>query len=197
MRSVSGDLQQGFAVNTSQGSFTSRLVLGCHGKRSALDLNRPFTQKHSPFVAVKAHYRGLELPSVIELHAFPGGYCGLSQIEAKEINVCWIAHERILGSKNRSVPDALLQNPILADRFESMRCVRRSQHRLSQISFALKKKFDGDVCMVGDSAGMITPLCGDGMAMALRSAELAIPLVVKFLRQDLSKIDFKNQYEAV
>ncbi len=197
VRSVSGDLRQGFAVNTNQGSFTGRLVLGCHGKRSALDLNRPFTQKHSPFVAVKAHYRGLELPGVIELHAFPGGYCGLSQIETGEINVCWIAHERILNSKNRSVPDALLQNPILADRFESMQCVTRSQHRLSQISFALKKRFDGDVCMVGDSAGMITPLCGDGMAMALRSAELAIPLVVKFLRQDLSEIDFKNQYEAV
>ena len=197
VRSISGDLQQGFVVNTSQGNFTSRLVLGCHGKRSALDLSRPFTQKHSPFVAFKAHYTGLELPGVIELHAFPGGYCGLSQIETGEINVCWIAHERILSSKNRIVPDALLQNSILADRFESMQCVRRSQHRLSQISFALKGKFDGDVCMVGDSAGMITPLCGDGMAMALRSAELAIPLVSRFLQWDLSETDFKCQYEAV
>ncbi|GAP99534.1 NAD(P)/FAD-dependent oxidoreductase [Leptolyngbya sp. NIES-2104] len=196
VRSVSGDLQQGFVVNTNQGSFTSSLVLGCYGKRSALDRSRPFTQKHSPFVAFKAHYTGLELPGVIELHAFPGGYCGLSQIETGEINVCWIAHERILSSKNRTVPDALLQNSVLAERFESMQCVRRSQHRLSQISFDLKGKFDGDVCMVGDSAGMITPLCGDGMAMALRSAELAIPLVIKFLQQNLSEIDFKRQYEA-
>ena len=31
--------------------------------------------------------------------------------------------------------------------------------------------------MVGDTAGMIAPLCGDGMAMALYGAELAVPLV--------------------
>ncbi len=196
VRSISGNLQQGFVVQSSQGNFTSRLVLGCHGKRSALDLSRSFAQKYSPFVAFKAHYTGLDLSGVIELHAFPGGYCGLSQIETGEINVCWIAHERILNSTNRTVPDALLQNSVLAERLESMRCVVRSQHRLSQISFDLKGKFDGDVCMVGDSAGMITPLCGNGMAMALRSAELAIPLIIRFLQRDLNEIDFKRQYEA-
>ncbi len=197
VNSVSGGLQQGFMVNTSQGNFSSRLVLGCHGKRSTLDLSRPFTGQYNPFVAFKGHYTGIALPGVIELHAFPGGYCGLSQIETGEINLCWIAHEKILNCKNSTLPDPLWQNPVLAARLHSMQCVRKSQHRLSQISFALKGKFDADVCMIGDSAGMITPFCGDGMAMALQSAEMAIPLVTGFLQGNLSERDLKRQYTSI
>jgi len=194
VKSVTGNLEQGFLVNTSKETFRSRLVLGCHGKRSSLDLNRPFTQKYSPFVAFKAHYTGVELQGVIELHAFPGGYCGLSQIETGEINLCWIAHEQILKNKKAGFPEALWHNSVLAERLKSMQCATKSQHRLSQISFTLKDKFEGDICMVGDSAGMITPLCGDGMAMALRSAELVVPLVSSFLQDNLKEIDFKRQY---
>ena len=195
--SVQGDLEQGFLVTTSQETFSSRLVLGCHGKRSALDIKRPFAQKHSPFIAFKAHYTGVELPGVIELHAFPGGYCGLSQIETGEINLCWIADERTMQQKNsRLLPETLWQNPVLAERLESMQCVTSTKHRLAQISFALKGNFDGDICMVGDSAGMITPLCGDGMGMALRAAELVVPLVNSVLGGNLSREGFKRQYTS-
>jgi flavin-dependent dehydrogenase len=34
--------------------------------------------------------------------------------------------------------------------------------------------------MTGDSAGMITPLCGNGMAMAIHSAKIADELVLEF-----------------
>jgi menaquinone-9 beta-reductase len=77
-----------------------------------------------------------------------------------------------------------------------MERVPGSLNGLSPISLDIKPKFDRDICQIGDTAGMITPLCGDGMAMALRSAELAVPLVQLFLENKLSERAFKRGYES-
>ncbi len=196
VKGIEGDFAQGFSVATSRGEFRSRMVLAAHGKRSTLDqkLNRRFVQKKSPWVAFKAHCEGLTLPGMIELHSFPGGYCGLSMIETGQVNLCWIGHERVLqGSTDRNLPDALYENPALRDRLKPLRIVPTVRHRLGQISFAMKGNFEGDICAIGDTAGMITPLCGDGMAMALRSAELAVPLAIDYLSGGSAR-EFKRQY---
>ena len=39
--------------------------------------------------------------------------------------------------------------------------------------------------MCGDTAGMIHPLCGNGMGMAIASARLASELVLKFLNGEI------------
>lgn len=196
---VTGNLAEGFQVSTTKGEFSGRLVLGAFGKRSSLDrtLNRKFIAKRSPWIAYKGHFTGIDIGDVIELHSFPNGYCGLSQIETGEINVCWIAHERVMKEPNHrdlGIPESLAKNPVLADRFAHMQRVSPSLQGLSQISFAIKENFYNDICMIGDTAGMITPLCGDGMAMALRSAEIAVPLVSQFLEQQINAIAFKQQY---
>jgi flavin-dependent dehydrogenase len=197
---VKGNLTEGFTVSSSKGEFSGRLVLGAFGKRSSLDrsLNRKFIQKRSPWIAYKGHFTGVDIGDVIELHSFPNGYCGLSQIETGEINVCWIAHERVMKETTHpalGIPESLAKNPVLADRFRHMQRTSPSLQGLSQISFARKGNFYNDICMIGDTAGMITPLCGDGMAMALRSAEIAVPFVNQFLEQQISEIAFKQQYE--
>jgi flavin-dependent dehydrogenase len=197
---VKGNLTEGFTVSSTKGEFSARLVLGAFGKRSSLDrsLNRKFIQKRSPWIAYKGHFTGVDIGDVIELHSFPNGYCGLSQIETGEINVCWIAHERVMKETTHpalGIPESLAKNPVLADRFRHMQRTSPSLQGLSQISFARKGNFYNDICMIGDTAGMITPLCGDGMAMALRSAEIAVPFVNQFLEQQISAIAFKQQYE--
>ena len=199
---VSGDLAKGFLVSTNKGNFTSRLVIGAFGKRSPLDrsLARQFIQQKSPWIAYKGHFTGVDIQDVIELHSFPNGYCGLSQIETGEINVCWIAHQRVMQEEldpELKIPKSLGQNPVLADRFRNMQQTSVNLQGLSQITFALKGNFYNDICMIGDTAGMIAPLCGDGMAMALRSAEIAVPLVSQFLNGevDVNNINkFKQNY---
>jgi len=201
VQSIAGTLGDGFAVEAAGETLEARLVLGAYGKRSTLDrkLDRSFLEAHSPFVAFKAHFAGLDLPGVIELHAFAGGYCGLSPVEAGRVNVCWIAHEAVLraagGTPEGMIAQVLGQNPMLARHFQSLRRVSDRFVAVSQLSFASKGAFAGDVCMIGDTAGMIAPLCGDGMAMALRSAELVAPLAAALLQGRMDAPAFRRRYE--
>ena len=46
--------------------------------------------------------------------------------------------------------------------------------------------------MCGDSAGMIHPLCGNGMSMAIKSAQIVSDLIIKYLHK---KIDSRELLE--
>ena len=49
--------------------------------------------------------------------------------------------------------------------------------------------------MCGDTAGMIHPLCGNGMGMAIRSAKIASELIIDYLKGKFrSRADFENAY---
>jgi len=203
VRNIAGTLDDGFHIETETDRLEARLVLGAYGKRSVLDrkLARPFLDQRSPFVAFKAHYKGVELPGTIELHSFPGGYCGLSGIEGGCVNVCWIAREETLkaagGDPEAMIDQSLAQNPALARRFVQMERVSERFIAVSQVTFVPKGAFSGDVCMIGDTAGMIAPMCGDGMAMALRGAELAVPLVARSLDDNETAAAFRERYARV
>ncbi len=199
VRRVEGSLDDGFAVHTRDATFAARLVLGAYGKRGGLDrtLDRPFLRDHAPFVGFKAHYAGLEVPRTIELHAFPGGYAGLSHVEDERLNLCWIMREEVLkeagGGPEAVIDHALRRNDALAARLDAMTRVT-DFCAVSQVSLARKTPFAGDVCMIGDTAGMIAPMCGDGMAMALQSAALAAPLASDLLAGRLAPAAFRRRY---
>ncbi len=56
-----------FEVHTKTGAtFTSKIVIGAFGKRSNLDKNfdRKFMKEHSPYLAVKAHYK-IDFPKTL------------------------------------------------------------------------------------------------------------------------------------
>ncbi len=201
VRSVQGSLTDGFTVQTDDGSLSSRVVLGAYGRRSPLDrrLNRPIGGDRSPYVAFKAHFNGIELADVIELHAFPGGYCGLMAEDHGEVNVCWITHRRMLKEVG-GTPEGMIErmaqvNSSLAVRFSKLTQTGDYQAS-SQLIFRPKTPFADDVCMIGDAAGMIAPICGDGMAMAMRSSELATDLIQKLLSGRIEPAALRSAYAA-
>lgn len=200
VRTVEGSLAEGFTVATADASFHGRLVLGAYGKRGLLDrtLERPFLEEKSPLVAFKAHFEGKSLPGWIELHAFAGGYCGVAHVERGRVNVCWIGWAEALraagGTPDAMIAETLPKNPALAARLDGMVRVSDSFLAVSQVSLASKAPFARDVCMIGDTAGMIGPLCGDGMAMALQSATLAVPPAAAFLDGRAGAEAFRARY---
>ncbi len=199
---IEGGLDEGFTVKAGGETFRGRAVFGAYGKRSTLDrkLDRAFLNEHTPYVAFKAHYAGAPLPAGIEVHAFPGGYCGVSCVEDGHVNVCWIGRTQHLkdagGAPEAMIERAQADNAALAARLRPLERVADGFEAVSQISLARKPLFERGVCMIGDTAGMVAPLCGDGMAMALRSATLAAAPAVDFLEGRCSAGGFRARYAS-
>ncbi|MBC6998371.1 NAD(P)/FAD-dependent oxidoreductase [Cytophaga sp. FL35] len=178
-----------FEVVISNGKkFTSRVVLGAYGKRSTLDkkLNRDFITEKSAWVAVKNHYKWNVFPDdVVALHNFHGGYGGLSKTESGEVNFCYMAHYDSF-QKFKKVEDfngqIIAQNKFLKDFLQEAEPVFEQPLTIAQISFRPKKAVENHVLMIGDTAGLIHPLCGNGMAMAIHSAKIASELVVSYVK---------------
>lgn len=201
---VDGSLDEGFAVTVGGETVEARLVLGAYGRRGLLDrtLERPFLEQKSPYVAFKAHYAGpsaADLRDTIELHSAPGGYCGLSPVEEDRVNVCWIGHTDALkdagGTPAGMLDETLRQNPVLDDRLRGLTRASDQFEAVSQVPLMPKSRFAGDMCMIGDAAGMIAPLCGEGMAMALQTADLVSPLASDFLDGRRTASSFRTAYE--
>ena len=65
---------------------------------------------------------------------------------------------------------------------------------ISQISFDKKNLIEDHVLMIGDAAGMITPLCGNGMSMALHASKIAAEQITKFLEGTISRELMEQNY---
>ncbi|MEM9671959.1 MAG: NAD(P)/FAD-dependent oxidoreductase [Cyclobacteriaceae bacterium] len=162
----------------------ARLVIGAYGKRARLDkqLDRPFIQQRSPYIGVKYHMR-VDFPDdIIALHNFPGGYCGISRVEDGRYNVCYLgsrAQLRKHGSIEAMEAKVLHQNPYLKNLWHSAEFLLDQPEVINEISFAPKQPVVNHILMSGDTAGLITPLCGNGMAMAIHSAKILSDLIIQ------------------
>jgi flavin-dependent dehydrogenase len=178
----------------------ARLVLGTYGKRSALDrqLNRPFFGQRSPYLGVKHHLRLPGFPrDLIALHNFRDGYAGISAIEEDKLCFCYLttrANLKASGTIATMEAEVLAQNPHLADILRHAEQLYAQPEVINEISFAPKQPVEQHVLMLGDAAGLITPLCGNGMAMALHGAALAAPLAEQFLRGHLTRLALEATY---
>jgi len=202
---IDGDLRRGFALNArteaSTTGFTARTVIAAHGKRSLLDraLDRRFLNKPQPFVALKAHFRGPSLPNRIELHIFPGGYCGLSEIEGGAANVCLLVREAVFqahGSPQAFIDWMRRQNPRLEAWLGEAERISPRWLSIAQVPFSRKSVLEGDIIMTGDAAGLIAPLAGDGISMALYGGRLAAQHVTAFLGGQVSPDMLRRRYAA-
>lgn len=180
--SFSNDL---FTVTSSNQVLSAKIVLGAYGKRSNIDqvLSRDFIRKTSPWLAVKAHYSGNFPDDVVALHNFKGGYCGVSKVESNILNICYLADYSTF-KKYKNIDDyqrnVLYKNKYLKAVFESSTLLFDKPLTISQISFDSKLPVENHILMIGDTAGLIHPLCGNGMAMALHSAKIASGLVLEY-----------------
>ncbi|QBN17628.1 NAD(P)/FAD-dependent oxidoreductase [Flavobacterium nackdongense] len=180
-----------FTIITSNTlEFRSKIVLGAFGKRSNLDLklNRNFIQKKAPWLAVKAHYSGDFSDDLVGLHNFEGGYCGVSKVENNTVNICYLVDYKSF-KKYKNIEEfqsnVLHKNPHLKTIFENCALLFEKPLTISQVSFEKKVAVENHILMIGDTAGLIHPLCGNGMAMAIHSAKIAAELVIDFMEHKI------------
>jgi menaquinone-9 beta-reductase len=178
--------QNRFSVKTSSKELEAEIVIGAFGKRSKLDvqMNRKFIQKRSPYVGVKYHINTQHPGDLITLHNFRGGYCGVSNVEDGKSNLCYLTQrENVRRFKNiREMEEAVLfQNPLLKNLFLNAEFLFDKPETINEISFETKLPVEQHILMTGDAAGMITPLCGNGMAMGIHSSKILSALIIQHI----------------
>ena len=194
-------LKNQFKITTANnGVLKSEIAIGAFGKRSIIDqkLNRSFIQKKSHWLAIKGHYSGDFENNLVALHNFKGGYCGVSKVENDRINICYLCDYKTFKNY-KNVEDYQInmvsKNPYLKKIFETSSLLFEKPLTISQISFEKKKVVENHILMIGDTAGLIHPLCGNGMAMAIHSAKIVSELVGGYFNNETkSRGELEKKY---
>lgn len=189
-----------FMIDTSDSTRQSSVVIGSFGKRSKIDatLRRGFIKKRSPYVGIKYHVR-TDFPSdLVALHNFEGGYCGINHIENGIVNICYLVQRDVLkkqGTIQALEQNVLCKNPYLKKIFEQSDFLFDKPEVINEISFERKEVVHDHILMTGDAAGMITPLCGNGMAMAIHAAKIVSELIIRYCTDErYSRTQMENDY---
>ncbi len=191
-------------VKSGSGSYSCKAAAGCFGKRSNIDIKwgRPFIRekptKLNNYIGVKYHIK-IDFPTdTIALHNFKDGYCGMSKIEEDKYCLCYLTTAANLKAYDHSIKamekELLCKNPFLEKVFQSAEFLFTEPVVISQISFEKKSTIENHVLMIGDAAGMITPLCGNGMSMAMHAGKIAAGVLHDFLEGRISRDEMENLF---
>jgi flavin-dependent dehydrogenase len=194
-----------FALTTATGAtYRARLACGAWGKHANLDarLHRPFlepSRQERQFVAVKRHLEGVDFPAAtVEMHNFRDGYCGLSPVAGGLTNCSYISDVRNLRAHGNSVAEmerqVLMQNPLLRPYLQAAQRQSTPPIVISQITFRERSTVDNHVLMLGDAAGTIAPLAGNGMSMGMNASYLLHGLLAEFLDGRLTRTELEQRY---
>ena len=194
-----------FEIETINDKYVAKLVAGSFGKRSNLDVkwSRPFVLqkkgKLNNYIGVKYHIQFPTEQDTIALHNFKNGYCGMSAIEDGKTCLCYLTTAHNLQKAGNSI--AMLEkqilgaNPQLSKIFAGATVLYSQPLTISQISFSNKSQVENNILMLGDAAGMITPLCGNGMSMAMHSSKLAFESMDPYLNNKLTRVQMEAAYK--
>jgi menaquinone-9 beta-reductase len=190
---------------TDQNTITAKVCCAAFGKRSNLDVKwkRAFLnhqdKKLENYVGIKYHVQTRWPSNVIGLHNFKDGYCGISKIEEDNYCLCYMTKSENLKNCSNDIrlleEKVLSQNPHLKRIFSGSQIMTGFPVTVSQINFHKKEQVEDHVLMLGDAAGIITPLCGNGMSIALHTAKISSQLIHQFLTGKIERQYMEEQYK--
>lgn len=182
-------------------SLGARVVVGSWGRWGRFDqqLGRRFVRDRSRRnFGFKRHYRGDEMGGLIELHSFGRGYLGVNAVEGGVNNICGLVHASRLsghrGGWESFVETIRAEEPALDELFARHRPAQEGFLSSEPVIFRARDAVEGGVFMIGDASGIIDPLTGNGMAMAVQSAVLSAPFILRLLEQPSRRAAIEDGY---
>lgn len=164
-------------------------LVGAWGRWGRLDIQmqrrfaRETRRRHFGF---KRHYAIRETDEgIIRLYSFDRGYLGVSPVEGNRTNICGLVHDSRVRSMKRGWEG--LVGELRGESAEIEELLRNREARQEEflssapVIFTAREPVLDGMFLVGDSAGIIDPLAGNGMAMAIQSALLAAGSIVQRL----------------
>lgn len=196
-----GKTEAGFKVETADGRlFQARILMAAVGKKSSIDKAIGLgSGKRSPWMGWKMHFELPDFPTDrVELHNFSGGYAGLSRVEKGRINMAALVDSRLVKGKEdawKLALKAFRQNPYMREFLDQAKPLLEKPVAVSQLEYGNRPQVSNGVLLLGDSAGMIHPLSGNGMAMAIGSAQLAVEAAISFLNGTIDQSAMEGRYQ--
>ena len=148
------------------------------------------------WIGMKAHAQQATLAADLEIHVNLNEYIGLVQLEVDRVNVCGLfrspgpspnlARER--SARLRGQPGSLLNERLRKDAFiDDTFCA------VAGLGWQDLAPAGPDECAIGDALGMIPPITGNGMSIAIESAAIAAWPLIQYSRGRLSWNDACGQ----
>ncbi len=199
-----GDYFVKYRNGEGDGEIQTHWVVGAWGKKSPLDrnLSRPFAAERTGFTALKFHVPSAMLGEMrkdeIVLAFGPGSYCGINNVDEQTATVCFIVRREDGDPHPRESVEALARvntgfsrviPPQLLDHLREA-----VPHGTTGLYFGHRDAVEDGMLMVGDSAGMIAPLAGDGIGIAMEQGYMLGRLFAEKRRELLSRALLVREY---
>jgi geranylgeranyl reductase family protein len=166
-----------------------RIVVGADGRHSVVARRLGLLREHRRLrrFAVRGYWEGMEgLAERGEMHMGPGAYCGVAPLSSTLANVTFVLDRRAMapaaGDLEGFYREALRRRwPRLAERLARARLVDPPR-ALGPLALESRAVAAPGAVLVGDAAGFYDPFTGEGVTLALRTAELASMAIDAALR---------------
>jgi menaquinone-9 beta-reductase len=181
------------------------MVIGAWGKQNVLDkkLGRELINTRSKKNGVKFHI-GYDCVNnfnedEIRIYTGKGIYCGINKVNDNIVTVCFLEDRKLLNiPARRQIIELMGANKYFDNLFRKGFEGEISDLKLygtGNIYFGKKEKYKDGIFFTGDAAGVIAPLAGDGIGMAMEGGKLVADMIKISIEHGLPLDETGKKYE--
>jgi flavin-dependent dehydrogenase len=186
-------------------TFAAVNVIGAYGRQNIIDksLNRSFVSSRSGYSGIKYHVPKEMLNGFkedeIQIFSSNGIYCGVNCVNENEVTLCSLSDKNINQLEPKNALNELLEkNPAFKNLFVHDPLpilLTLPVYGTGNIFFGKRSVVENGMYMIGDAAGVIAPLAGDGIGMAMESGMLVAKILIEAKKNNGSSAVTESLYE--
>ena len=128
-------------------------------------------------------------------------YCGVNMVNDDTITLCFLESRSAADVPPRTRMKELLKNnphfaELVSPDFAEM-LASFPIYGTPGIYFGTKQQIENGIFMIGDAAQVIAPLAGDGIGMAMESAQILSSVLEEGQKKDLSAVSLSQIYHKL
>ncbi len=183
---------------------STTFLIAAYGRQNILDkiLGRGFINERSRLNGIKFHiekkYLLSFIPDEIQIYASGGIYCGVNAVSDNEITLCFLEDRNEYTDSYRDhLAELMSNNKKFAEIFNSdflSAINNKPVYGTGNIFFGRRELTKNGIFMIGDAAGVIAPLAGDGIGMALQSAGLLCEILTSGIKNKIGRDKLEKKY---